>query len=126
MKYLTNGLDHEKKRVGIDFLHYKGFSYALVAMLEAAGVKIGSLRPGLGPLGPISGHLGPRLVALESRLGARGPRLEALGLRFWALGPKVGALGSRFEALRPRFGALGQKSGALGLWSHDMRLCDQD
>ena len=43
------------------------------AMLEAAGVKIGSLRPGLGPLGPILGHLGPRLVALESRLGARGP-----------------------------------------------------
>ena len=42
---------------------------ASMAMLEAAGVKIGSLRPGLGP----PGHLGPRLVALESRLGARGP-----------------------------------------------------
>ena len=34
LKYLTNGLDHEKKRVGIDFLQHKGFSYALLGAQE--------------------------------------------------------------------------------------------
>ena len=44
-----------------------------MAMFEASGVMIGTQRPGLGPLAPISGHLGPRLVALGSRFGARTP-----------------------------------------------------
>ena len=35
-----------------------------VAKIEASGVKIGPLRPGMGALGRISGHLGPILVAL--------------------------------------------------------------
>ena len=38
--------------------------WGTVAKSEAYGVKIGHPRPGIGALGPISGHLGLRLVKI--------------------------------------------------------------
>ena len=52
-----------------------------VAPTEASGIKIWPLRPGLGALGPISGHQG----AMEQRL-------EDMRQRFGTPGPIVGAL----------------------------------
>ena len=99
-----------------------------LALVEASGIKIEPLRSRLGAMGPISGHLGLRLVALGFRLGAIGPSLEALRQRSWAPGPIVGALGSRFGALRPRFGALGTTSEALEprAWGHDWGCLGRD
>ena len=37
---------------------------ASVAVFQASGFRIGTIRREFGPLGPLSGHLGSRLMAL--------------------------------------------------------------
>ena len=59
--------------------------WGTVTKSEAYWVKIGPPRPGIGALGPISGHLGSRLVALGPRFGAMAQnwRLRGKGLGLW-------------------------------------------
>ena len=60
--------------------------WGTVAKSKAYEVKIGPPRQGMEALGPISGNLGSRLVALGPRLVALGSKLRAGGHDWWLWG----------------------------------------
>ena len=78
---------------------------ASVAMFEASRVKIGTQRPGLGPLGPILADPGSRLRAGKHDL--------------WLTGQVWGLWGKDWRLLGKDLGLRGQY---MGLWRHDFGL----